>query len=276
MFLMLHCALGVALAEGPAPTSPDATKAEAPARAAPPAASTPTPAARMLLLHANPDSRVALAHGAAALGRKAEALDAASFADLVVGKPAVFRGPGRAEACVSAIGTTAAIQLGVDRAERAIDYLEFEKALGNLQVAAQAVGCLAEPLDRDLGARAHFLLGYALGQQGDAAMLNAMAAQFAGESFAPLQEQLLKKASASRDPIKMAGGLITPDGGFVKDPEASQDKQVNMLLQRSAQLSQIAETADTARERIAAQRAQQELMGQMRMMGIDLQRQGLE
>jgi hypothetical protein len=114
------------------------------------------------------------------------------------------------------------------------------------------------------------------GQQGDAAMLNAMAAQFAGESFAPLQEQLLKKASASRDPIKMAGGLITPDGGFVKDPEASQDKQVNMLLQRSAQLSQIAETADTARERIAAQRAQQELMGQLRMMGIDLQKQGLD
>ena len=114
------------------------------------------------------------------------------------------------------------------------------------------------------------------GQQGDAAMLNAMAAQYAGEGFAPLQEQLLKKASTSRDPIKMAGGLITPDGGFVKDPEATQDKQVNMLLQRSAQLAQIAETAATAQERIAAQRAQQELSNQLRMMGFNLQQQGLD
>jgi hypothetical protein len=114
------------------------------------------------------------------------------------------------------------------------------------------------------------------GQQGDSAMLNAMAAQFAGEGFAPLQEQLLKKASTSRDPIKMAGGMITSEGGFVKDPEASQDKQVNMLLQRSAQLAQIAETADTARERIAAQRAQQDVMAELRKMGLNLQQQSID
>jgi hypothetical protein len=112
-------------------------------------------------------------------------------------------------------------------------------------------------------------------EQGDGAMLNALAAQFAGEQFAPVQQQMLKRASAARDPIKMAGGLITPEGNFVKDPEAARDKEVNMLLQRSAELSRIAETADTARERIAAQRAQNELQNQMRLMGLDLQRQGL-
>ena len=114
------------------------------------------------------------------------------------------------------------------------------------------------------------------GEQGDSAMLNAMAAQYAGESFAPLQDQLLKKAATSREPIKMAGGVITPEGGFVKDPEAAQDKQVNMLLQRSAQLSQIAEAADTARERIAAQRALAETTAQLRMMGLNIQQQGLD
>ena len=114
------------------------------------------------------------------------------------------------------------------------------------------------------------------GEQGDSAMLNAMAAQFAGEGFAPLQEQLMKKASSASDPIKMSGGLITSDGSFVKDPEASQDKQVNMLLQRSAQLSQIAETAASTQERNAAQRAQQELANQMRMMGINIQQQGVD
>jgi hypothetical protein len=111
--------------------------------------------------------------------------------------------------------------------------------------------------------------------QGEGAMLNALAAQFAGEQFAPVQQQLLKRASAAREPIKMAGGLITPEGNFVKDPEAARDKEVNMLLQRSAELSRIAETAETARERIAAQRAQNELQNQMRLMGLDLQRQGL-
>lgn len=114
------------------------------------------------------------------------------------------------------------------------------------------------------------------GQQGDSAMLNAMAAQFAGEGFAPLQEQLLKKASTSRDPIKMAGGMITPDGGFVKDPEAAQDKQVNMLLQRSAQLAQIAETANTAQERIKADKERAQINDWFKMMGVNIQQQGID
>lgn len=114
------------------------------------------------------------------------------------------------------------------------------------------------------------------GEQGDAAMLNALAAQFAGEQFQPVQEQLLKKAAAAREPIKMAGGLITPEGGFLKDPEAERDKMIKMYSDQAARYAQIAQTADTARERIAAQKAQQDLMAQMRMMGLQIQQQGLQ
>jgi hypothetical protein len=113
------------------------------------------------------------------------------------------------------------------------------------------------------------------GDQGDSAMMNAMAAQFAGEGFAPLQQQLLNKAADSRDPIKMSGGLITQDGSFVKDPEASQDKQVRMLLQRSAQLSRIAETAATAQERAAARVARNEINDYFKQQSIDMQRQSM-
>lgn len=114
------------------------------------------------------------------------------------------------------------------------------------------------------------------GEQGNAAMLNALAAQFAGDQFEPVQTQLLKRAAAAQEPIKMAGGLITPEGGFLKDPEAERDKLIKMYSDQAARYAQIAQTADTARERIAAQKAQQELMMQLRMMGLDIQRQGLQ
>lgn len=114
------------------------------------------------------------------------------------------------------------------------------------------------------------------GEQGNAAMLNALAAQFAGERFEPVQTQLLKRAAAAQEPIKMAGGLITPEGGFLKDPEAERDKLVKMYSDQAARYAQIAQTADTARERIAAQRAQQEVLAQMRLMGLQIQQQGLD
>lgn len=109
------------------------------------------------------------------------------------------------------------------------------------------------------------------GDQGDTAMLMAMAAQAAGENFAPFQQHFLKKALASQEPIKTNGGIITADGGFVKDPEAERDRMIKMYSDQAARYAQIAQTADTARERIAAQRAQQELFGQMRLMGLQLQ-----
>lgn len=113
-------------------------------------------------------------------------------------------------------------------------------------------------------------------QQGEGAMLNALAAQYAGEGFAPVQEQYLKKAAAARDPMKMGSGIITADGQYLKDPEVAQNKKAEFLLQQAKAYETMAANAETARERIAAQRAQNEIQNQMRQMGIDLQRQGLD
>lgn len=112
-------------------------------------------------------------------------------------------------------------------------------------------------------------------QQGDAAMLNALAAQFAGESFAPVQEQYLKKAASSRDPMKMGSGVITAEGEYLKDPEVAQNKKAEFLLQQAKAYETMAANADTARERIAAQRAQNEIQNQLRLMGVQLQQQSL-
>lgn len=112
-------------------------------------------------------------------------------------------------------------------------------------------------------------------QQGEGAMLNALAAQYAGEGFAPVQEQYLKKAAAARDPMKIGSGIITADGQYLKDPEVAQNKKAEFLLQQAKAYETMAANAETARERIAAQRAQNEIQNQMRLMGIDLQRQGL-
>jgi len=111
-------------------------------------------------------------------------------------------------------------------------------------------------------------------QQGDTAMLNALAAQFAGEGFAPVQEQYMKKAASARDPMKLGSGLITADGQFLKDPEVAQNKKAEFLLQQAKAYETIAQNADTARERIAAQRSQDAIMNQMRLMGINIQQQG--
>lgn len=88
--------------------------------------------------------------------------------------------------------------------------------------------------------------------QGDAAMMNALAAQFAGERFAPIQEQLLKKAAAARDPIKVGGGLITAEGGFIKDPEAERDKQIQMYANQAARYAQMGMTDEAKKAELAA------------------------
>jgi hypothetical protein len=114
------------------------------------------------------------------------------------------------------------------------------------------------------------------GQEGEQAMLNALAAQYAGEQFQPLQQQFMKTAAGSKEPIKMGGGMITGAGQFIKDPEAAQDKEVALLLNQAKSYEQMAQTAETARERIEASRKHDETMQQLRLMGIGLQQQGLD
>jgi len=66
-------------------------------------------------------------------------------------------------------------------------------------------------------------------EQGQGAMLNALAAQFAGESFDPIQAQYIKRANAASEPMKVGGGILTPDGQFIKDPFAARDARRTSL-----------------------------------------------
>lgn len=108
------------------------------------------------------------------------------------------------------------------------------------------------------------------GAEGQGAMLNALAAQYAGENFQPVQTQYLKRAAAAQEPMKVGGGLLTPEGQFVKDPFAAQDKKAEFLLQQAKAYENMALTAETARERMAAQNAQAAMMNQFRMMSMGM------
>lgn len=66
-------------------------------------------------------------------------------------------------------------------------------------------------------------------EQGQGAMLNALAAQFAGEQFDPVQAQYMKRAAAASEPMKVGGGILTPDGQFIKDPFAARDSRRTAL-----------------------------------------------
>jgi len=90
---------------------------------------------------------------------------------------------------------------------------------------------------------------------GEGAMLNALAAQYAGEGFQPLQTQLLKKAGAAED---------------------VQAKKAEFLMQQAKAYETLSQTAETARERIAAQRQAQDMQNQLRLMGLQMQQQGLD
>jgi len=69
-------------------------------------------------------------------------------------------------------------------------------------------------------------------QEGESAMLNALAANYAGRRFEPVQAQFLKRAMAAQEPLKVGNaGYITPGGEYVKDPTYSQDRQAEKYLQ---------------------------------------------
>lgn len=68
-------------------------------------------------------------------------------------------------------------------------------------------------------------------QEGESAMLNALAAQYAGERFQPVQAQFLKRAMAAQDPLKVGNaGYITPSGEYVKDPSYAQERRAEKFL----------------------------------------------
>lgn len=125
------------------------------------------------------------------------------------------------------------------------------------------------------------------GESGQAAMLNALAAQYAGEGFQPVQAQFLKRAAAAAEPMKMGGGMLTPQGQFLKDPFAARDSRRTALERQALGLERMAtedERATRDREDRQARQEQARLdalardaqAADFRRMGLDLQRQGLD
>ena len=114
------------------------------------------------------------------------------------------------------------------------------------------------------------------GNQGNGAMLNAMAAQFAGESFQPVQEQYLKKAQIATEPMKMGGGLITAEGKYIKDPFAAQDKKAEFLLQQARMYDQMATHAENKQVEAAARAAQQDAMNQYKQATLGIMAQNAQ
>lgn len=89
-------------------------------------------------------------------------------------------------------------------------------------------------------------------QQSDAgqgAMLNALAAQYAGESFEPVQSQYLKRAASASDPMKVGGGILTPDGQFIKDPFAQRDSRRTALERQAGGIEKMLSDQKTEEQR---------------------------
>lgn len=116
-------------------------------------------------------------------------------------------------------------------------------------------------------------------QQGDAgqsAMLNALAAQYAGEGFQPMQAQFLKRAAAAAEPMKMGGGMLTPQGQFLKDPFAARDARRTALERQALGLERMVGDDERAAQARDDRMARDRQSDEFRRMGLDLQKQGLD
>lgn len=90
------------------------------------------------------------------------------------------------------------------------------------------------------------------GEAGQSAMLNALAAQFAGESFQPVQAQFLKRAMAAQEPMRVGKGMITPDGQYIVDPSAKREGQIARLSREAEIADRLEASREAQAERLTA------------------------
>jgi hypothetical protein len=84
-------------------------------------------------------------------------------------------------------------------------------------------------------------------KEGNSAGLNALAAQFAGKSFEPMQAHFLKQALAAQEPLKVGNsGYITSKGEFVRDPLARNDRRADSLLRTAMSIYNLDERQQRA------------------------------
>lgn len=104
------------------------------------------------------------------------------------------------------------------------------------------------------------------GVEGQSALLNALAAQYAGERFAPVGQMYLKRSLASQDPLRVGSAMISPDGTVLKDPSASREREAGRLMQLGQFEMTLADRqqarADEARRAADARALRQAMAGQ--------------
>jgi len=91
-----------------------------------------------------------------------------------------------------------------------------------------------------------------------------------------VQAQFLKRAAAAAEPMKIGGGMMTPQGQFIKDPFAQRDQRRTALERQALGLERMA----TEEERTAQARedrlAQQAMVNEFTRQGKNLQERMFE
>jgi len=113
-------------------------------------------------------------------------------------------------------------------------------------------------------------------QSGENAMLNALAAQYAGESFQPVQAQYLKRSAAAQEPMKLTGGMIAPGGKFVADPFFNQERRAARLGREASEAEAMGVRLQDAEARRAEAQRQSQINEELRRQGLNIQQQNLE
>ncbi|MEN9785276.1 MAG: hypothetical protein RLZZ299_540 [Pseudomonadota bacterium] len=111
------------------------------------------------VVHAGADSAAVLARVAATAGVPVTELRAVTLPELVQGRAPVLLGGGKLTPCTAAASNRAAIEASLDIAKGAILYMEYGSARAALDAAIRGLGCLQEPVEPSLAARAWYLLG---------------------------------------------------------------------------------------------------------------------
>jgi hypothetical protein len=114
------------------------------------------------------------------------------------------------------------------------------------------------------------------GEMGQGALLNALAAQYAGESFQPLQTKFLRRAEAAQQPMKVGGGILTPTGDFVRDPVQAQERESGMLDRRIGQVERVIDSREARRMRAEQAQREEDLRRELGLGNIAVRQAGVD
>ncbi|MBW2254357.1 MAG: hypothetical protein JRI25_07150 [Deltaproteobacteria bacterium] len=110
------------------------------------------------VLHAG-DADAAVAKVVEDASRAPEELAATTLPDLLAGRPPLLIGGGALETCQGEPATAETFWEALSVAESSMAFMEYGQALGELEDAAQVLGCQTTPADTTSASRLHYLRG---------------------------------------------------------------------------------------------------------------------